>query len=141
MGGGNMRFDPNDSYEVTRRKLDAIRQDKQVEIIARLMRGETVDIRKDEETFYAVNANKMDMEMFVSRDKFNEHAQQAKQIREANRINNGFSPDHRFRHIGEIPANVWFSRKEFAPDNPDREKNIKKFLNEFPAFRTVDKPV
>ena len=136
-----MRFDPKESYEETRRKLDAIKRDKQIEILARLLRGETVDLTKDEETFYAVNANKMDMEMFVSRDKFLPHAQQAKAIREQNRSNNGFSAGKRFRHIGEIPANVFFSRAEFHESNPNRDAAIRKFLNEFPAFRVVDKPV
>lgn len=137
-----MLFEENESYEQKLAKIQAIKADKQLNLIAKLNRGETVDITKDEGLFYALNRNNVSMEQFVNRAKFDSDAQAVKELKK-NLSNNGWTKEKKMRLIGEIPANIYYSRKEFTPNQSkeDLNKNIKKFLNDFPQFRTVDKRV
>lgn len=114
------------------------------EILQRIVRGErSVDITKSEDIFYQVNKDRVSMDQFVNRDKF---VGDAKFMHEYKR--DLYDTDHArtkskaMRQLGQIPAEIYFARKELSDPNLPREerlKNMKKFFNDFPSFRTGDK--
>ena len=104
-------------------------------LLTKLLNGETVDLRDDEDLYYAAFGKKVSMDEFVNRDKFKQAIQQVRLTREGAQEVKGWTKDKSMKHIGEIPANIFLSRPEFHPDNPDRDKEIKKFLQQFPQFK------
>jgi len=63
-----------------------------------------------------------------------------------NNVDNGFSDGRQWRKIGSIPLvvveHVLRTRGiNLMEDSPEARKEVKKILNEFSKFRTVDKPV
>ena len=70
--------------------------------------------------------------------------------RQINSITDGYSPDKQFRKIGSIDPGVLYNyamskgipntrHSEFWAE--DNGKNLLRVLNEFPVFKTVDKPI
>lgn len=111
---------------------------RRMHMLKDLLDGKTVDLSKDEELYFAAFGKQVSMDKFVQRDKFVADAERAKQIKSLNGASNGYVANKKLRHIGEVPANIFLTRPEFHPDNPDREKNIINFLNTYTQFRTVD---
>ncbi len=114
------------------------------EILQRIMRGQrSVDITHSEDIFYQVNKDNVSMDQFVNRDKFKEDAAFMKEYkRDLHDTAHGTTKSKAMRQLGQIPAEIYFSRKELSDPNLPREerlKNIKKFFNDFPSFRTGDK--
>ena len=107
--------------------------------LLKLLKGETIDLTKDEDLFYQVNKDRVTLEQFVNRDKFKGHAQQMKWMRQSLKdTRHAKSGSGKGRLLGEIPAEIYFGRKEFSSPSIDRQerlKNIKHFFNQFPAFR------
>lgn len=108
-----------------------------------IVKGETVDITKNEDLFYQVNKDRVSIDEFTNRDKFVADAKFMKEYKK-----DLIDPAHArtrsksMRELGQIPAEIYYSRKELSDPMIAREerlKNIKKFLNDFPAFRTGDK--
>lgn len=127
-------------YEAMQRVLAQCRPEAKDILLARILRGETVDITKDEDLFYQVNKDRVSLHQFTNRDKFKESARDFKKTKDIVDPSHK-SPGSHMRLIGEIPAEIYFARPEFSPLDPNRAKNIKKWLNEFPAFRLGDKQV
>jgi hypothetical protein len=130
---------PDLTYEQKMRLLSICKPEKKDQLLYRIWKGETVDITTDEDLFYTVNKDRVSLTEFTNRDKFKESAKDFKKMKE------GINPDHKskagLRLIGEIPPEIYFSRPEFSPllSKEERTKNIKKWLNEFNAFRLGDK--
>jgi hypothetical protein len=136
-----MKIDPTESFEERKRKLASINSSVRLQILAALLRGETVDLAKDPGLYYAAFGKKMDIDDLVNRvdkDRTDE-INQAKMFRKLNHDNKGYTDKKSMRHIGEIPADIFFSRPEFHPSNPNRAEEIRKFLIAYPAFKVVDK--
>lgn len=111
-------------------------------LLMKLIKGERIDITKDEDLFYQVNKDRVTLEQFVNRDKFKQQANNVKMQKEyLHDPRMGKTKGGKFRWLGDIPDEVYFSRPEFSPTLPKEERlaNIKKFLNMFPTFRAGDK--
>lgn len=115
-------------------------------LLLKLLRGETIDVTKDEDLFFHVNKDRVTLEQFTNREKFRADAEDMKWMKKGmydpkhGKLRNGMSG----RWLGDIPAEIYFSRKELSDPNipkHERLKNIKKFLNEFPVFRAGEKRV
>ena len=110
-------------------------------LLARILRGETVDITKDEDLFYQVNKDRVSLDEFTNRDKFKASAKDMK------RMKSHIDPNHKsasgMKLIGEIPPEIYFSRPEFSASLPkeERARNIKKWLNTHTVFRIQDKQI
>ncbi len=113
------------------------------EFLQRFMHGQkSIDITKSEDIFYQVNKDRVSMDQFVNRDKFVDDAKAMHEFkRDLIDPKFGRTKSKHNRHLGDIPAEIYYARKELSDPNLPREerlKNIKKFLNDFPAFRTGD---
>lgn len=111
-------------------------------LLMKLIKGERIDITKDEDLFYQVNKDRVTLEQFVNRDKFKQQAHNVKLQKEyLHDPRTAKTKGGKFRWLGDIPDEVYFSRPEFSPLLPKEERlaNIKKFLNTFPTFRAGDK--
>lgn len=128
------------------RLLAKIKPDAKDKFIAAWLRGDkSIDITQDEDLFYQVNKDRVTLEKFVDRDKFKEDAE-AMKIHKAylNDPKYGKTKGGKMRWLGDIPAEIYFSRKEFSdPAIPKEErwKALKNFFNSFPVFRAGDKPL
>ncbi len=113
------------------------------EVLRRIVLGETTDITKSEDIFYQVNKDRVSMEQFTNRDKFVADAQFMKEYkRDLIDTAHARTRSKAMRELGQIPAEIYYSRKELSDPMLPREerlKNIKKFFNDFPSFRTGDK--
>lgn len=128
------------SYEEKMKALSECKPEEKDRLLYRILKGERhVKITGDEDIFFQVNKDRVSLQDYTERDKFKAAAEAVKQQKETLH-NNGYSKDKRFRLIGEIPAEIFFSRPEFSPMLPkeERDRNIRKFLNEFNAFRITD---
>lgn len=131
------------NYEEKMKFLQNVRPDKKDEALLRIIKGEQdVDITKDEDLFYQINKDRVSIEEFVNRDKFLQDAKEMKDIKSGLwDKKHGFTPSKKARLLGEIPAEIFFSRKELSDpmlSKEERSKNIKKFFNTFPAFKAGD---
>jgi hypothetical protein len=113
-------------------------------ILTRIVKGErSVDITGDEDIFYQVNKDRMTMAEFVNRDKFVEDAKSMKEYKKyLHDTDHGKTSSKSMRQLGQIPPEIYYARKELSDPQIPREerlKSIKKFLNDFPSFRTGDK--
>lgn len=131
------------NYEERMRFLQNVRPEKKDEALLRIIRGEKdVDITRDEDLFFQVNKDRVSMEEFVNRNKFLEDAKQVKEFKQSlYDTRHGFTKDKKSRHLGDIPAEIFFARKELSDptlSTEERTKNIKKFLNDFPVFKIGD---
>jgi NMD protein affecting ribosome stability and mRNA decay len=130
------------SYEQKMELLARVKPEYKDVLLLRLMKGERVDITKDEGLFYQINADRMSMEDFTNRDKFKHDAEAVKREK-ANILDtaHGVSRGKKMRWLGDIPAEIYFNRPEFSPLLPkaEREANIKKWFNMFPTFKAGDK--
>lgn len=70
--------------------------------------------------------------------------------RERNSINNGYSPDKTLRKVGSIPQAIYYNYPMYKGVPPDQHsefwtadngKNLISFLEEFPTFKLVEKPI
>lgn len=131
------------NYEEKMKFLKNVRPEKKDEALLRIIRGEKdVDITTDENLYYQINKDRVSIEEFVNRDKFLQDAKEMKQMK-ANLWDkkHGMNPSKKGRLLGEIPAEIFFSRKELSDptlSKEERSKNIKKFFNQFPAFKAGD---
>lgn len=114
-------------------------------LLLRIIRGEKhVPITGDEDLFYSVNRDRVSMEEFTERDKFKQAEKAVKQFKQTlYDPMYGRSKNKKLRLLGEIPAEIYFSRKEFSPtlDKKERDTNIRKWLNQYHTFRAGDKQV
>lgn len=112
-------------------------------ILAQIIRGDKgIDITKDEDIFYQINKDRVSIDQFTNRAKFKEDAEQMKQFKQT-LIDPKFgrTKSKHGRLVGEMPAEIYFARKEFSDPNIPREeriKNMKKWFNEYPVFRAGD---
>lgn len=126
-------------YEEMQTRLSQIRPEKKDIYLARLLRGETIDLTKDEDLFFQVNKDRVSLNEFTERDKFKRSAEDMK------RMKSNIDPNHKsaggMRLIGEIPPEIYFARPEFSPtlSREERSRNIKKWLNTHSVFRISDK--
>lgn len=132
------------NYEEKMNLLAWVRPEKKDELLLRIIRGEKVDITKDEDLFYQVNKDRVSLDEFVNRDKFITEAELMKQNKQI--LDDpvyGKSKGKKFRYLGDIPAEVYFSRPEFSPllDKKERDNNVRKFLNTYTVFKAGDKRV
>lgn len=101
-----------------------------------------IDITHSEDIFYQVNKDRVSMEQFVNRDKFKADAADMKEFKkDLVDPKYGRTQSKHNRHLGDIPSEIYFARKELSDPMLPREerlKNIKKFLNDFPVFKTGD---
>jgi hypothetical protein len=127
------------SYEQKMRLLSLCKPEKKDMMLYRLWKGEKIDITQDEDLFFQVNKDRVSLDEFTSRDKFKASAKDFKKVKEAVDPKN-MSKEGKLRHIGDIPPEIYFSRPEFSPllDKKERDKNIRKWLNQFNAFRIGD---
>jgi hypothetical protein len=132
-------------YEEKMRIMSQVKLEAKDIILARILKGERcVDITKNEDMFYAVNKDRVTLERFTNRDKFKQEADNVAWQRQLlHDPEYGKSKGKKMRWLGDIPADVYFSRPEFSPMlSPDeRQANIRAFLNKFPKFRAGSKPV
>lgn len=105
-------------------------------LLLRILKGEKVDITQDADLFYQINADRVSMEEFTNRDKFKDAAKQVKHTKDS-LTNKGYTSDKKMRWLGDIPSEIYFSRKEFSPllSKEERDANIRKWLTQFPSFR------
>jgi hypothetical protein len=113
------------------------------EVLQRIMRGDkSVDITKSEDIFHQVNKDRMSIDQFTNRTKFNPIARDIKEFkRDLLDTKFGKTKSGHGRLVGMIPSEIFFARKELSDPNlpkEEKDKNINKFLNEFPVFRTGD---
>lgn len=113
------------------------------EILQRIMSGQkSVDITHSEDIFYQVNKDRVSIDQFTNRDKFKHDAAQMKEFKK-DLVDQKFgqTKSKHGRLIGEMPAEIYYARKEFSDPTIPREeriRNMKKFFNDFPAFRVGD---
>lgn len=105
-------------------------------LLLRILKGEKVDITQDSDLFYQINADRVSMDEFTNRDKFKAAAKQVKHMND-NLDNKGYTKDKKMRWMGDIPAEIFFSRPEFSPtiSKEERDANIRKWLQQFPSFK------
>ena len=92
---------------------------------------------QDSELHFALEGKRMPMEEYMKQHKFAEDAKASKEIG-LNTKDHGWTAKKQQKLIGQIPASIFFGRPEFSFNLPAKERaaNIRKFLNEYPAFKT-----
>lgn len=127
------------NYEEKMKALSECRPEYKDILLMKILQGETVDITKDADLFYQVNKDRVSLSEFTERDKF-KAAADAMKLEKSLGFDTAKSKQGRMRRIGDIPAEIFFSRPEFSPNLPkdERDRNIRKFLNEFNTFRVSD---
>jgi hypothetical protein len=132
------------NYEQKMRMLQWVKSEKKDELLMRIARGETVDITKDEDLFYRINVDRMSMDKVMDRDKYKPLAEHVKQTRaHIDDPQYGKTKGNKMRYLGEIPADIYFTHPWFSPNLPkeERDANVRKFFNQFPAFRIGQKDI
>lgn len=130
------------SYEDKMRMLAWVKPEKKDRLLARMLKGEKVNIQDDEDLFFQVNRNRLSLEDQMKRSKYNQLANHVKDAREVvDDKKYGFTKDKKMRYLGEIPADIYFTHPWFSPNlaKAERDANIRKFFKMFPAFRIGDK--
>lgn len=132
------------NYEDKMNLINSLRPEKKDELLLRIIRGETVDITQDEDLFFQVNKDRVSLDQFTNRSKYETEAEIMKQNKQfLTDPVYGKTQGGKFRYLGDIPAEIFFSRPEFSNklDRKERDANIRKFLNEYHVFRAGDKRV
>lgn len=132
------------NYEQKMNLLANLKPEKKDMILARILKGERhVDITGDEDLFYQVNKDRVSLDEFTERDKYKLAAEDMKIAKQTILdTQHGVSKGKKMRWLGDIPSEIFFSRKEFQTgDKKEREKNIRNWLNKFSTFRAGDKQV
>ena len=132
------------TYEEKARLLSWVKPEKKDYLLAQLIKGQTIDLHKDEDLFYQINVDRMPMEKVMDRNKYKPLADHVKQTRQY--IDDpwyGKTKDKKMRYLGEIPSEIYFTHPWFSPSLPkeERDANIRKFFNMFPAFRAGSKSI
>lgn len=132
------------NYEEIMRRLQDCKPEKKDELLMRIYKGEKVDITKDEDLFYQINKDRMSMDDFVNRDRFLQDKKEFKEHTKDHLVDTRFgkTKDGKGRLLGEIPAEIFFAKKELSDpsiSDTDRLKAVKKFFNDYPSFRAGDK--
>jgi hypothetical protein len=130
------------TYEERMQYLSRVRPEKKDILLLKLARGEKIDLTKDSDLFFQINADRMSMDDWMKQTKFDHHIKDMKEFKKT--LNDGGkTKEGKMRLIGEIPTDVFFQRPEFSPALPphERAKNIKKFLNDNPVFKVSDKRI
>lgn len=130
------------NYEEKMKALSECKPENKDLLLYRILKGERhVPITGDEDLFYQVNKDRVSLDEFTDRDKFKAAAEATKQTKAGMYDASGKSKDKKMRWLGDIPAEIFFSRPEFSPLLPKEERaaNIRKWLNEYNAFRAGDK--
>ncbi len=130
------------SYEDKMRILSWVKPEKKDRLLARMLKGERVNIQGDEDLFFHVNRERLSLEDQMKRDKYKPLADHVKNAREVvDDKKYGFTKDKKMRYLGEIPADIYFTHPWFSPNlsKLERDANIRKFFAMFPAFRIGDK--
>lgn len=134
------------TYEERMRLLQYCRPDKRDILFARLLKGEQVDITKDSDLFYQINADRMSMDAFMDRNEFVEDAKEITNLKQTLKDTKygktGYKKGLK-RWICDIPPKVWFTHPWFSPMLPkeERDANIRKWANMFPKFRIGEKEI
>lgn len=132
------------NYEDKMRLLAWVKPEKKDILLARIFKGERVNIQNDADLFFQINRDRIPLQDQMKRDKYQQLANHVKDAREVVHDRNyGYTKDKKLRYLGEIPADIYFTHPMFSPNLPkhERDANIRKFLNEFPAFKVGDKKV
>ncbi len=113
------------------------------EFLQRFMHGQkSIDCTKSEDIFYQINKDRVSMDEFVNRDRFIDEAKAMHEFkRDLIDPKFGKTQSKHNRLLGNIPAEIYYARKELSDPNlppQERQKNIIKFFNEYPAFRAGD---
>ncbi len=116
------------------------------EFLQRYMAGQrSIDITHSEDIFFQVNKDRVSMDEFVNRDRFKQDAKDMKEFKKDLYDQSlGRTKSKHGRLLGDIPAEIYYSRKEFSDPNmpmEERIKHMKKFFNDFPSFRAGDKRI
>ncbi len=103
------------SYEQRMDFLSRVKPEKKDELLLRIVRGETVDITKDADLFYQVNKDRVSLTEFANRDKYKQEAENVR-IKRQDLVDkrHATSQGKKLRWLGDIPAEIYFSRKEFS---------------------------
>lgn len=130
------------TYEEKARLLAWVKPEKKDILLARIFKGERVNIQNDADLFFQINRDRLPMEDQLNRDKYKQLAQHVKDAREV--IDDkefGRTKGKKMRYLGEIPADIYFTHPWFSPSLPkeERDANIRRFFTMFPAFRIGDK--
>lgn len=132
------------TYEQRMQLMSRVKPEFKDLLLLRLLRGETIDITKDEDLFYQVNKDRVTLEQFTNRDRFKaDVAAIQRQRKFMHDPKYGKTKGKKMRWLGDIPAEIYFSRPEFSKelDKGTREKNIRNWLNQFPSFRAGESQV
>lgn len=132
------------TYEQKMHLLSACKPEYKDALLLRILKGEKVDITKDSDLFFQINKDRVSIEEFTNRDKFKAAAEATKAQKQVMfDERSGNTAGGKMKWLGDIPAEIYFSRPEFSPSlsNEERSKNIRKFLNTFKTFRATDKQV
>jgi hypothetical protein len=126
------------NYEDKMRMLKWVTPTEKDKLLARLIKGETIDLHKDEDLFYQINIDRLPMEKVMNRDKYKPLAQHMKDTRTVLHTVEGKTIGGHFRYKGEIPADIYFTHPWFSPtlSKEERDANIEKFFRMFPDFST-----
>lgn len=124
------------TYEEKMRMMSWVKPEKKDELLLRLVRGETINLHKDEDLFYQVNRDRVSMERQVNRDKYKHIANHMKETRKVLHTVDGKTLQGQFRYKGDIPADIYFTHPWFSPTLPkeERDRNIDRFFKLFPDF-------
>jgi len=130
------------NYEEKMKALAECKPEYKDILLYKILKGEIVDITKDADLFYQINKDRVSLNEFTERDKFKAAAQQVKNLKGVMTDPvSGKSKGKKIRWLGDIPAEIFFSRPEFSPllSKEERTANIKKWLNEYHIFRAGEK--
>lgn len=130
------------TYEERMQLLNSVRPEKKDILLLKLARGEKIDLTKDSDLFYQINANRMSMDDWMKQDRLTPQIQSMKDAK-ANIYDTkyGQTKGKKMRWLGDIPDWVYFNHPHlFGPMVPreERTRNIKKWLNENPLFKAGD---
>jgi hypothetical protein len=135
------------TYEEKMRMLAWCKPEKKDRLLERIVRGErSVNIQDDEDMFFRVNVDRLPMADQINRrvEKFSPLAEDMKEMKKylADPVF-GKTKNKKMRYLGEIPESIYFTHPWFSPLLPkeERDANIRRFFNEFPAFRAGDKKI
>lgn len=124
------------SYEDKMRKKMWARLTPEEMALAPLLKGEKIDLTKNEQLFYQFNRDRIGIEKQVEREKYDPLAKDVSDLRQAV-DNKGWTKDKTKKLIGFIPNDIYFTHPWFSPNlsKKERDENIQKFFQMFPKFR------
>ena len=116
-----------------------IHNDPLIPALTELMKTRTLDLTKHEALYYSVNRRLLPLRQQLARKIYDPYRKHAQTIRKLNEADNGFTDEHKFRHIGAFPPDFYQAVTEQYPDSKERDLVIKWLLKtpEGEMFSTV----